>query len=79
MQVLFLGLQYHFYSFIDRGIISGILYTVSSKKMVYFNDKVDISFLIAALLSILSFTSYIIYYISSKAVKIHNGKKKFKK
>ena len=77
MQVLFLGLQYHFYLFIDGGIISGTPNTVPSKNMVYFNDNVDISFLITALLSIFSFISYIIYQFSSKAIKIHNEKQKF--
>jgi len=39
---------------------------------------IDVCFLIAALLSILSFISYIMFQFASKAVKIHNRKQKYK-
>ena len=61
MQILFLVLQYHFYIFIDGGIVSGTANQVPSMNMINFLDISDISFLIISLIAIFTFLSYVIH------------------
>ena len=77
MQILFLVLQYHFYLFIDGGIVSGTANQVSETSMINFLDKADISFLIIALFAIFTYLGYVIYQLASKAVSVYNSKKRY--
>ncbi len=74
MLVLFLMEQYHFYIFIDGGILTGTPNNVSSLNMITFYDFSDISFLTFMALPIFVFLSCVFTKIISKASKCLDNK-----
>jgi len=74
MLALFLVEQYHFYIFIDGGILTGTENHISSENMIDFLDFSDISFLFFLAIPMFIFLSSIFLKIINKTSKYFDNK-----